>query len=47
MLDDMKKTWLARGLPKALQDVGFYAKGIDMAKIDERLKKLGECEPFS
>lgn len=39
MLDDMKKTLYARGLPKALQEVMFYAEGIYMVKLEERLKK--------
>lgn len=36
MSDDLKKTWLVRCLPKALQEVVFYAEEIDMVKLEER-----------
>lgn len=45
--DEMKQTWLARGLPQYLKEVVFYAKGIVMVHMEERLKKWEELHAFS
>lgn len=47
MLDDMKKSWWAMGILKALQEGVFYAEGIDKVKLEDRLKNQEEYEPFS
>lgn len=46
MSDEMNRTWLARGLPQYLKEVVFYAEGMDMAHLEERLKKREEFQAF-